>query len=61
MIVQFTASLPPIASAVNLDGVDGNARIKLDIPSSDLAEVVRLMLLAGKSFKVTIEADDEQV
>jgi len=38
--------------------VDGNSRIKLDIPASELAAVVNLTRLIGKSFKVTIEQED---
>jgi len=58
MKIQFSASLPDILSAVNVSGVDGNSRIKLDIPASELAAVVNLTRLIGKSFKVTIEQED---
>lgn len=51
--IEFTASLPHIQSALSAGG-DG-ARLKLDIPESDLPQVLRLLLLKGKAFKVTIE------
>jgi len=56
--IIFTASLPDILSAINIAGVDGNSRIKLDIPASDVAAIVQLIELKGQSFKVTIEQGD---
>jgi len=53
--IVFTASLPDILSAINIAGQDGNSRIKLDIPASDIEAVVRLIELKGQIFKVTIE------
>jgi hypothetical protein len=59
MEIKFTASLPPIQSAINLDGNGDGARIKLDIPRSDIESVLKLQELSGMSFKVTIESDDK--
>ena len=53
--IIFTASLPDILSAINIAGVDGNIRIKLDIPASDMLQVVQLQAMVGKAFKVTVE------
>ncbi len=53
--IEFVASLPDILSAINIAGQDGNSRIKLDIPASDIGAVVKLTGLKGQSFKVTIE------
>ena len=53
--IVFIASLPDILSAINIAGQDGNSRIKLDIPASDISAVIRLIELKGQSFKVTIE------
>jgi len=55
--IVFIASLPDILSAINIAGQDGNSRIKLDIPASDITAVIRLIELKGQSFKVTIEED----
>jgi len=55
--IEFTASLPDILSAINIAGQDGNSRIKLDIPASDVAAVVQLIEMRGQVFKVTIEED----
>jgi len=53
--IEFTASLPQIMSAIQLDGVDGNSRIKLDIPASEIKAVMKLIKMKGQVFKVTIE------
>ncbi|MEA2016248.1 MAG: hypothetical protein U9O59_06050 [Actinomycetota bacterium] len=53
--IEFIASLPDILSAINIAGVDGNSRIKLDIPASDMEAVLQLIKLKGQAFKVTIE------
>ncbi len=56
--IQFIASLPPIQSAVAIGG-DQAARIKLDIPSSELSELLKLVAYyAGKTFRVTVEPDE---
>ncbi len=52
---SFTASLPPIQSAISVSGQGDGARIKLDIPQSELAAIINLQLLAGTAFKVIIE------
>ena len=54
MEITFIASLPNIQSAINIGG-DGATRVKLDIPESELAEAVKLVLLKEQAFKVTIE------
>ena len=60
MDIEFIASLPDIQSAISIGG-DGATRVKFDIPESDLAGAVKLVMLKGKAFKVkieTIEQDD---
>lgn len=54
MKIEFTASLPPIQSAINLDGQGDGARIKLDIPRSDVGAAIKLQELSGQSFRVVI-------
>lgn len=56
--ITFIASLPPIQSAINLDGLGDGARIKLDIPRSDVEAILKLQGLSGMSFRVIIECDD---
>ncbi len=55
---SFVASLPPIQSAISVSGQRDGARIKLDIPQSELAAIINLQLLSGKAFNVTIEPEE---
>lgn len=57
-ICSFWASMPNIQSAISVGG-DG-ARIKLDVPDTDLAQALRLVVLKGKAFKVTVEVEEEE-
>lgn len=59
MMIEFIASLPDIQSAISIGG-DGSTRLKLDIPASELAEAVKMVMLKGKAFKVIIEVLDEK-
>jgi len=52
--IRFIASLPPIQSAISLDGQGDGARIKLDVSREYVEEVLKLQGLAGESFEVTI-------
>ncbi len=54
MKIEFIASLPDIQSAISIGG-DGATRVKLDIPESELAQAVKLVMLKGKAFNVKIE------
>lgn len=58
---SFTASLPPIQTAINVHGQGDGARIKLDIPRSDMAAIINLQLLSGQTFTVTIEPEEGEV
>ena len=53
--IEFIASLPDILSAINIAGQDGNSRIKLDIPVSEIEAILKLISMKGQAFKVTIE------
>lgn len=55
---SFVASLPPIQSAISVSGQGDGARIKLDIPQSELPAIINLQLLAGQTFTVTIEPEE---
>lgn len=57
--IIFVASLPPIMSAISVDGIGNGARIKLDIPASEMLAVVQLQTMVGKVFKVTVEEIEE--
>ena len=55
--IEFIASIAPLLSAIQLDGVDGNSRIKLDIPASEIEAIMKLIAMKGQAFKVTIEEE----
>ncbi|MFZ5990040.1 MAG: hypothetical protein ACOYWZ_23330, partial [Bacillota bacterium] len=54
MKIEFEASLPPIASAITLDG-QGGARIKMDVPEIYMDAILAVSKLTGRSFRVIIE------
>jgi hypothetical protein len=54
MKIEFNASLPNIMSAINLDGGGDGARIRLDVPRTDIQAVLKLQELSNTSFKVVI-------
>lgn len=58
MKIEMKASLPMIQSAISIGG-DGATRVKLDIPSSELPNALKLVMLQGKAFKLTIETEEE--
>ncbi len=60
MKIQFMASLACLQSAITI-GNDGATRVRLDIPESEIAEAVKLVLLKGKAFRVTLEPVSEEV
>ena len=59
--ISFVASLPPIQSAINLDGKGDGGRVKLDVPASDAGALLLLQHhFSGKAFRVTIEVIGEE-
>ncbi|MDD5013737.1 MAG: hypothetical protein PHW73_01370 [Atribacterota bacterium] len=56
--IEFRASLPPIQSAIQINGMGDGALVKLDVPQSDIEAVLRLQSLAGMVFIVTIKKDE---
>lgn len=59
--ITFLASLPPIQSAISLDGNGDGARIKLDIPRGDADAVLLLQhYFSGEAFEVTIKRIEQE-
>lgn len=54
--LTFLASIAPLQSAITIAS-DGGARVKIDLPESEMPAIVRLMLFRGMVLKVTIEAE----
>jgi len=57
--IVLLASLPPVQSAITISG-DGGARIKLDVPESEMDAVMRLAALRGELLRVTVEVEVER-
>lgn len=53
MDISFIASLPDILTAITISG-EGATRVKFDIPESEIANAVKLVLLKGQAFRVNI-------
>jgi len=57
--LTFIASIAPLQSAITI-AHDGGARVKIDIPESEMPAIVRLMLMRGRVLRITIEALDDE-
>ena len=55
--ISFHASLPDIQSMLSI-GKSG-ARLKIDVPDSDLAQVLKLTLWRERLLEVTVKAVEE--
>lgn len=58
MELSFIASLADVMTAITISG-EGATRVKFDIPESEIANAVKLVLLKGKAFRVSIETIEE--
>ena len=58
MEITFYGSLPPIQSAINISGNNEGARIKLDIPQTDVEAIKNLVGFSEKLLKITVEVED---
>lgn len=58
--VSFAAAFPPIQSAIKITGDGGGMRIQLDIPESEMAEAVKLMLYRQVPLKITVEPYEQE-
>ena len=55
--ITFIAALNN-ATAIKVDG-EGESKVTFQVPADQLPQVIRLVLKVGKTFKVTIEGEDE--
>ena len=57
--ISFLASLPAIQSAISIDGRGEGARIKIDLPATEVGAVLLLQhYYSGRAFRVTITPDE---
>jgi len=58
--IQFNASIANSTTAIKFDGSDGNARLMLDVPATEIPEMIKIpAYFLGKNLKVTIELEEE--
>ena len=58
-MIEFFAYLPPIQSAIMVDGTGDNLQVKLNIPLKLSPDGLRLAGMTGKKLKVTVEEVEE--
>jgi len=51
--ISFTASLNS-STAIKIDG-EGQCKVTFEVPTSEIANVIKLVLKVGQTFKVVIE------
>jgi len=51
--ISFIAALNN-STAIKIDG-EGECKVTFEVPASELAEVIKLVLKVGQTFRVTIE------
>jgi hypothetical protein len=56
--VSFRATMPPIQSAIKINGNGDGMRIQLDIPEIEIPNAVNLLAMRGKILLVEIVAVD---
>ena len=61
MVIEFVAYLPPIQSAIMLDGTGDNLQVKLNIPLKLSPDGIRLAGMTGKRLKVTVEEVEQSI
>ena len=52
-LINFTASIPPIAGAIKYDG-QGGGRVQFDFDDTDREQIQRLLDMRGQAFLVVI-------
>lgn len=58
--IAFLGSLPPIQSAIKIDGSNGNWRIQIDVPATEIPKLVNVAAYCtGKLLQVKLKPVDE--
>ena len=56
--VTFRAAFPSIQSAIKVYGDKQGMRVQLDIPESEMAKALQLLMWREQVLRVTVEPDD---
>lgn len=57
--IQFIASFPNIQTAICTHGSGDGFMVKLDVPQSEHLSIMKLGLLTGRAFKVSVEVPQD--
>lgn len=52
--IKFLASISPAQNAIQISGIRDGAKIKLEVPQSEMKSILDLYQLAGQVFEVII-------
>jgi len=58
-VIEFLAALPPIKSALLIDGMGDGGQVKLEVGRESRAALLALGEWAGKRLRVRVTLDDE--
>ena len=59
-MIKFKATLPPIKSAILLDGNGDGGQVKLEVPRMYRMALIELSMLSGKVLNITVETDGKK-
>ncbi len=57
-MIKFYATVPDIQSAIKISG-NGAIRLQIDIPESELAEAIKIVMAKGKVIEVAMSWDQD--
>ncbi len=55
--ITFVGSIAPLQSAIQIAS-EGGARVKIDIPESEMDALIRLLAWREMALKITVEVDE---
>lgn len=58
--ITFLASFPTIQTAIKVAGDGSGMRIQLDIPETEMAEAIKLLLYRQCAIRVTVEPHEQE-
>ena len=56
--ITFLCSFPPVQGAIRISGNGDGLRLQLDVPETEVASAIRLLMLRDSVFRVTVEAEE---
>ena len=55
-MIEFTAQLKPTGKAIKIDA-ENEAELTFTCPASEIVEIIKLVGLSGKAFRVKVEEE----